>query len=192
MIEIKGITLPVLILRVKEKATVGEILDSIEEKLQSNLFEGSYFLIDGGSFLNRKEIEEIEKFLSSKGIRNVKKLSFEGEERKDKRLLVVQKHLRSGQKVEHSGDVLVLGDVNRDAQVIASGNVIVIGSLRGIAIAGALGDESAVVVALRMEPQQIRIGRKVAILSDEERNSPGYPELARVEDGNIVLERIEK
>jgi len=192
MIEIKGVTLPVLILRIEEKATLGEILSSIEGKLQSKLFEGSYFLIDGGGFLDKKEVEKIEKFLSSKGVKNIKKLSLESEERKDKRLLIVQKHLRSGQRVEHNGDILILGDVNRDAQVIASGNVIVMGSLRGIAVAGALGDESAVVVALRMEPQQIRIGRKVAIQSDEERRSPGYPEIARVEDGNIVLERIKR
>ncbi|MFN3976889.1 MAG: septum site-determining protein MinC, partial [Aquificaceae bacterium] len=106
------------------------------------------------------------------------------------RLLIVQKHLRSGQKVEHNGDVLVLGDVNKDAQVIATGNIIVMGKLRGIAIAGALGDEKAVVVALEMEPQQIRIGRKVAIMDEEERKSPGYPEIAKIEDGNIILERV--
>jgi septum site-determining protein MinC len=92
--------------------------------------------------------------------------------------------------VEHNGDVLILGNVNKDAQVIASGNIIVIGKLRGIAVAGALGDESAVVVALQMEPQQIRIGRKLAISSDEDRNSPGYPEVAKIENGTIVLERV--
>jgi len=47
-----------------------------------------------------------------------------------------------------------------------------------------------VVVALRMEPQQIRIGRKIAISNEEERKSPGYPEIARVENGVIILERV--
>ncbi|RME13103.1 MAG: septum site-determining protein MinC, partial [Aquificota bacterium] len=67
---------------------------------------------------------------------------------------------------------------------------IVMGRLRGIAIAGALGDERAVVVALEMEPQQVRIGKKVAIMDEEERKSPGYPEVAKIEEGNIILERV--
>jgi septum site-determining protein MinC len=74
--------------------------------------------------------------------------------------------------------------------VVATGNIVVMGRLRGIAIAGALGDESAVVVALEMEPQQVRIGRKVAILEDGDRKSPGYPEVARVEEDSIILERV--
>ena len=84
----------------------------------------------------------------------------------------------------------MLGDVNKDAQVIATGNIIVMGKLRGIAMAGALGDEKAAGVALEMEPQQIRIGKKVAIMNEEERKSPGYPEVAKIEDGSIILERV--
>ena len=41
-----------------------------------------------------------------------------------------------------------------------------------------------------MEPQQIRIGKKVAIMNEEERKSPGYPEVAKIEDGSIILERV--
>ena len=141
--------------------------------------------------LKEEEIEKIEKALIEGNIKSVKKLSFSGlGNTKRERLMVVQKHLRSGQRVEHNGDILVLGDVNKDAQVVAAGNIIVMGKLRGIAVAGALGDENAVVVALEMEPQQIRIGKKVAILNEEERKSPGYPEIAKVEDGNIILERV--
>jgi len=191
MIEIKGITLPVLVVKVKEKVSPQEVISYLSERLSSKLFSGSYFLIDGGGFLSDEEISQIEAFLSSKDIKSVKRLVLDNAQHKEGRLLIVQKHLRSGQKIEHNGDVLILGDVNKDAQVIASGNIIVMGKLRGIAIAGALGDESAVVVALQMEPQQIRIGRKLAISSDEERNSPGYPEVAKIENGTIVLEKVE-
>ena len=192
MIEIKGITLPVVVIKVLEKKDTNTIIKAIKEKLSSKLFEGSYVLIDGDGVLTKEELENIEKGLSERGIKSVKKLTLKNEdgEVKSDRLLIVQKHLRSGQKVEHNGDILVLGDVNKDAQVIATGNIIVMGKLRGIAIAGALGDEGAVVVALEMAPQQIRIGKKVAILSDEERASPGYPEIAKVEDGTIILERV--
>ncbi|MEZ0361720.1 MAG: septum site-determining protein MinC [Hydrogenobacter sp.] len=190
MIEIRGLTLPVVVIKVKEKLSPQEVIGYINERLSSKLFNGSYFLLDGGGFLNEEDLSQIENFLSSKNIRSVKKLNLDTGEREKGRLLVVQRHLRSGQKVEHNGDILILGNVNKDAQVIASGNIIVMGKLRGIAVAGALGDESAVVVALQMEPQQIRIGRKVAISSDEDRRSPGYPEVAKIENDTIVLEKV--
>lgn len=189
MIEIKGITLPVLLVEIKERGDINSIVEEIRSRISSKLFEGSYILIDSKDLLEKEEIEKIESALASKNIKSVKRLS-NIEATRGERLLIVQKHLRSGQKVEHNGDVLVLGDVNKDAQVIATGNIIVMGKLRGIAIAGALGDEKAVVVALEMEPQQIRIGRKVAIMDEEERKSPGYPEIAKIEDGNIILERV--
>ncbi len=191
MIEIRGITLPVVLIEVKQEGDINSLIEEIQQKISSKLFEGSYVLIDGKGLLKKGDIEKIERVLTEKNIKSVKRLSFAGLEgnRRD-RLLVVQKHLRSGQRVEHNGDILVLGDVNKDAQVVATGNIIVMGKLRGVAIAGALGDEGAVIVALEMEPQQVRIGKKVAIMDEEERKSPGYPEVARVEDGNIILERV--
>ncbi|ADC89813.1 septum site-determining protein MinC [Thermocrinis albus DSM 14484] len=187
MIEIKGTTLPVVIVRIQEGADHREVLERLRDITNSRLMEGAYFLVDtsDGDLLRK-----VEEFLLEKKLRNVRKLSQENKPGTWGRLLVIRKHLRSGQRIEHNGDVLVLGDVNRDAQVIATGNIIVMGKLRGIAFAGALGDESAVVVAQQMEPQQIRIGRKLAITSDEDRRSPGYPEMAKVEDGTIVLERV--
>lgn len=191
MVEIKGITLPVLLIEIKQESSVDSIVEAIKQKLSSRLFEGSYVLIDSKGLLSKEDIEKIEKALADRSIKSIRRMNFQGiGGSRRERLLIVRRHLRSGQKVEYNGDILILGDVNKDAQVVATGNIIVMGKLRGIAIAGALGDESAVVVALEMEPQQIRIGKKVAIMSEEERESPGYPEVARVEDGSIILERI--
>ncbi|MFN3814197.1 MAG: septum site-determining protein MinC [Aquificaceae bacterium] len=190
MVEIRGLTLPVVVISIKKRASANEVIEKIREKLSSKLFKGSYFLIDSNDMLADDEVQQIESFLMSRKIKNVKRVHLESSDKRNDRLLVIQKHLRSGQRVEHNGDVLVLGNVNKDAQVVASGNVIVMGKLRGIAVAGALGDETAVVVALEMEPQQIRIGKKLAISSDEERSSPGYPEVAKIENNTIVLERV--
>ncbi|RME08136.1 MAG: septum site-determining protein MinC, partial [Aquificota bacterium] len=121
MVEIRGITLPVVLIEIKEKGDVDTLIEEIKQKVSSRLFEGSYVLIDGKGFLKRGDIEKIEKALTDRNIKSVKKLSSAGlEEGKRDRLLVVQKHLRSGQRVEHNGDILVLGDVNKDAQVIAT------------------------------------------------------------------------
>ncbi len=191
MIEIRGITLPVISIKIKEKKTLKELRVSLSEQVKGKLFDGSYFVIENPEKIPKTWVREIEKILSSQRLESIKKIGTERRKSGDGgRLLIVHRHLRSGQRVEHGGDVLVLGDVNRDAEILAVGNIIVMGVLRGIAIAGALGDEDAVVVAQRMEPQQIRIGRKMAITEDQDRKSPGYPEVAKVEGDMIVLEKI--
>ena len=192
MIEIRGITLPVIAVRVKESRDLDALKEEIRAKVKGKLFRGSYFIIENADELSEDVVKELEGFFKELNLESIKRVGLkERRESKNRdRLLIVDRPLRSGQKVEHGGDVLVLGDVNKDAQVVAVGNIIIMGALRGIAIAGALGDESAVVVALRMEPQQIRIGKKIAISEDSERVSPGYPEVARVEDGMIVLEKV--
>jgi len=192
VVEIRGVTLPVISIRIKGERSLESVKKKIREKIKGRLFEGSYFIIENPEDLPEGWADELEEFLKGLNLGNLKRISSERkrvQEGRD-RLLVVDRSLRSGQKVEHGGDVLVLGDVNKDAEVVAVGNIIIMGALRGIAIAGALGDERAVVVALRMEPQQIRIGKKVAIPDEAERVSPGYPEVAKVEDGMIILERV--
>ena len=66
--------------------------------------------------------------------------------------------LRSGQILEAEGNIILLGDVNPGARVVAGGNIIVLGALRGTAIAGLGSRKHAIVVALEMDPIQIRIG----------------------------------
>ena len=191
MVEIKGITLPVIAVKVKKCEDIESLKEEIRAKVKGKLFQGSYFILENTEELPEGWVPEIENFLKELNLESINRISERRkEDTKGDRLLVVDRSLRSGQKVEHNGDVLVLGDVNKDAEVLAVGNIIIMGALRGIAIAGALGDEGAVVVALKMEPQQIRIGKKIAISDDSERVSPGYPEVARVEDGMIVLEKV--
>ncbi|NPB07139.1 MAG: septum site-determining protein MinC [Aquificae bacterium] len=187
MIEIKGKTTPVLYLRILRKEPFEELKRELKEKLSKKLFKGSPVLIENPEVLTEDERRELESFIKELTGAVLERKG----ERKESRLLVVEKSLRAGQRVEHAGDVLVLGDVNRDAEVLAGGNVIVIGKLRGVAKAGLIGDEGAVIVALRMEPQLLQIGSVKAIPSDSERLSPGYPEIAKVENGEIILEGIE-
>ena len=74
--------------------------------------------------------------------------------------------LRSGQVFEADGSVVILGDVNPWGKVIAKGSVIVLGSLKGNIFAGVDGNENAFVVALEMNPMQIKIGDIIARSSD--------------------------
>ncbi|MCR5145921.1 MAG: septum site-determining protein MinC [Clostridia bacterium] len=65
--------------------------------------------------------------------------------------------LRSGQKIEFNGSIVVLGDVNRGAEVIAGENIVVLGTLRGLAHAGAKGNKEAIICAGAIDVSQIRI-----------------------------------
>lgn len=110
--------------------------------------------------------------------------------------------LRSGQVLEAESSIIVLGDVNPGGRIIAKGNVIVLGSLRGNVFAGANGNEDAFVVALEMNPMQIKIGDVIARSSDgtapkvknknKNKNKGVEPKISFVEDGNIYIENLDQ
>lgn len=108
------------------------------------------------------------------------------------RAAFVRETVRSGQRVAFDGDVVVCGDVNFGAELVATGNIAVMGALRGVAHAGAAGDESAIVTAYRLQPQQLRIGALIAIAPSGEQQEVGYPEVAKVRDGEISIEPVSR
>ena len=83
--------------------------------------------------------------------------------------------------------MVIIGDVNPGAEIVASGDVIVWGRLRGLVHAGALGDETAVICALELTPTQLRIADQIAISPDEKRGK-AIPEQAAIRSGQIVAE----
>ncbi len=103
--------------------------------------------------------------------------------------LYVRRTLRSGQKIAHDGDVIVLGDVHAGAEIKAAGDVLVFGHLRGMVHAGADGSDGAMVCAWRLEPVQLRIGHVIARPPDVHEDVPDAPEIARVEQGQVIIER---
>ncbi|OGO13927.1 MAG: septum site-determining protein MinC [Chloroflexi bacterium RBG_13_68_17] len=109
----------------------------------------------------------------------------EGEMAGDEALLV-HRTLRSGHRIHFHGHVIVLGDVNPGAEIVAGGNVIVWGRLRGTVHAGAAGDEGAIVCALDLSPMQLRIADQIAA-SPERRGKP-KPESVRIHEGQLIAE----
>lgn len=102
--------------------------------------------------------------------------------------LYIRRTLRSGARVRSIGDVVILGDVNAGAEVFAGGDVIVWGVVRGIVHAGMNGDFSATICALRLVPTQLRIGTIFARPPDEHGDQGDIPMIARVQEGEIVVE----
>lgn len=104
--------------------------------------------------------------------------------------IAVHRTLRSGQVVQHTGHVVVIGDVNPGAEIRAGGSVVVWGRLRGTVHAGVNADllEKAVVCALQLSPTQLRIGDHIARSPSNEADHEIVPEIAFVQNGQIVAE----
>jgi septum site-determining protein MinC len=101
--------------------------------------------------------------------------------------VMIRRTLRSGRTVHSHGHVVVYGDVNPGAQIIAAGDIIIWGRLRGSVHAGAYGDEQAVICALDMIPTQLRIAGYIATSPDDKGRKP-KPEVASVRNNQIVVE----
>jgi septum site-determining protein MinC len=101
--------------------------------------------------------------------------------------LVVYKTVRSGQRINHEGSVLVLGDVNPGGSIVAGGDITILGVCRGAAHAGASGNIRAAVAAYRLQPTQLRISNIIACAPDGA-NAPEFPEVACIKDGEVTIE----
>ncbi|MDA8305214.1 MAG: septum site-determining protein MinC [Deltaproteobacteria bacterium] len=101
--------------------------------------------------------------------------------------VIVRNTCRSGVRVVSSSDCVVLGDVNPGAEIIAEGDVIIFGNLRGVAHAGARGDQSARIWALSFEPNQIRIADLMAVPPRGAKPARGRFEIAEIRDGVIQV-----
>lgn len=99
--------------------------------------------------------------------------------------LLLKETVRSGRSIYHEGHVVIIGDVNPGAEIIAGGDVIVWGRLRGLVHAGALGDEMAVICALALAPTQLRIADQIAIPPDDNSGKLS-PEQAVIRNGQII------
>ena len=106
--------------------------------------------------------------------------------------LFIKGTCRSGASLDHTGDIVVLGDVNPGAELKATGDILVFGKLRGIAHAGAgaAGRCSSVIIALSLQPMQLRIGDNVSVTPKSKKASRRKlvgPEIAFVNGRSIVV-----
>ncbi len=111
----------------------------------------------------------------------------------ERNTLYIKQTLRSGQRLEHDGNLVIIGDCNAGSEVIASGDILVWGILSGLAHAGSKGDSRACIRAFKINAIQLRIADLLARRPDRldidrlERTELFNPEEARVSDGEIVI-----
>ena len=203
MINIKSKNLLVLIVEV-EGDDPQRVLEELAERLNPNFFskKGDFpFLIKAKKGTSPKVIEAVMEYLvehgfvplfySEEGIKEERKReeTFDWEKVSGHDVLIVNRTVRAGQLIEHPGDIIIVGDVNPDAEVRAAGNVMVFGELRGIAWAGYPGNKEAFILAFKMKPQQLRIANIFAPGEglDDRDNTPKKAKVVH-ENGHCEIE----
>ena len=186
-------------IKIKEDAEEKEIIECLKKKISDleRLYKEEKTPIKvKGKLLKNTEIEKIEKIIKGKidvnvefdspktlGLHGIKK-SF-SQEIKNSETTFHKGSLRSGQKIEFDGSLVVIGDVNAGAEVIAAENIVILGKLYGLAHAGAKGNTKAIIAANKIECPQIRIADKIKEFEkDEEIYTYSYID----ENGNLIVE----
>lgn len=182
-------TLEEIILNVNVVADVPDVMKELEEKLPKlkEFYKNEKMPIKiTGKLFTEGEIENIKKIINREldvkvifddpsellGLHAIKK-TYESEiEISETRYL--QTSLRSGQREEYSGSLVIIGDVNSGAEVVAGGNITIVGTLRGVAHAGANGNIKAIVTANTVEETQVRIANKVKEITAIEEKCPVF------------------
>lgn len=190
-----------IIIKLNDDASQLEIIECLRRKLQElrKLYKDEKTPITvTGKVLKNREIDEIQNLIKSRidvdidfdmpkglGLHNIKKTF-------DKEIAISEAKfhrgsLRSGQKLESEGSLVIIGDVNSGAEVMASDNIVILGALRGLAHAGAKGNKQAIVAAGLVDTVQIRIANIVKEIDRDE--EPMHKQAcASIVDNEIVIE----
>ncbi len=187
-------------LKINQKAEEKEIEECLKAKITElkKLYQNEKTpIFVTGKVLKNKEMDKIKQIVKKDievevefdspkvlGLHGIKKAFVE--EIKSSETKFHKGSLRSGMKLEYEGSIVVLGDVNAGAEVIAGENIVVLGILRGMAHAGAKGNKKAMIASAKIESPQIRIANIVKELEkSEEEARKNY---AYVQENKIVLE----
>lgn len=98
--------------------------------------------------------------------------------------------VRSGQTVRHEGHLLLLGDVNPGGSVLCTGDIYIMGALRGTAHAGCEGNANAIIAASLMTPTQLRIAEVISRPPEEWASAEPTMEYAYLRDGVMELDKL--
>ncbi|NEU29769.1 septum site-determining protein MinC [bacterium LRH843] len=179
-VTIKG-TQEGLVFQLDDRCSYESLLEELAEKLSSKHYqdsEGRDILVKvdtGYRYLQENERKELEQLITEG--RNLAVEQFdshvltkeEAEEiRQESQIVTLTRIIRSGQVLKINGDVMLIGDVNPGGTIMATGNIYILGALRGIAHAGFLGNERAVIIASIMAPAQLRIAEAMKQFQDAE------------------------
>ncbi|MEH7300201.1 MULTISPECIES: septum site-determining protein MinC [Neobacillus] len=204
-VTIKG-TKEGLVLHLDDKCSYDDLKKELDQKLSANLrTQDDRHLISvkveiGNRYITEEQREELKHLIRQKKnlvvddiISNVI-TKVEAERLKaEAGIMTVSRIIRSGQVLETSGDLLLIGDVNPGGTVVAGGNIFIMGTLKGVAHAGCFGNEQAVIAASSMKPSQLRISDCINRSPDSVKTSENREmECAYIDDNRqIIVDRLQ-
>ncbi|RKX55155.1 MAG: hypothetical protein DRP50_03315 [Thermotoga sp.] len=188
---------------------VKNVLDALDEKLsiQPDLFKGQKVklsLVDGVSHtrtisnivrsLESKDIivEEVTLRKGRKGKEDKQEMKMEAtaplwiNSKRDLKTLYIKKTIRSGQLLSYDGNITVVGNVNKGAQLTSGGNIIVIGAIHGSVSAGNLTQDEAMIFGINISPTSLKIGNHT-LKKFLNKKRIIRPEIALVENAEIRI-----
>ena len=159
----------------------------------NNFFRGGKLYIDfTHAYINEECQEKIKRLIFDDY--NISTISIERDVTKgfngiyEGRTKFIRNTIRSGQNIEFSGNIVVIGDINAGSKILAAGNVVALGAVRGMVHAGASGNKKAIIAAFTLQPTQLRIADVISRAPDGDSSKPICPELARIRGNSIVIE----
>ena len=192
-----------VIIKIDENAEQREIVSDLKKKIieLKNLYQDDKTpILITGKILKNREMDEIQSFIKKfinvqidfdspkvLGLHGIKKTFYKEVATSETKFH--KGSLRSGQRIEFEGSLVIVGDVNAGAEVIAGENIVVLGNLRGLAHAGAKGNKDAIIEASEIDAVQIRIADKVKEIEREEGEIHKVKTSAYIDDNDeLILE----
>lgn len=200
LVTIKGVK-EGLVFVIDDSCPFAEVLQELEHKLDNthrNILTGPVVHVHiklGKRVSSDEEKEAIKELIGRRG--NLLVRSIESDhpsppagERPTDRITIYKGIIRSGQTVSHDGHLLFLGDVNPGGALLCTGDIFVLGALRGMAHAGFEGNDNALIAASFMRPTQLRIANVISRPPDEWGIEDATMEFAYIRDGNMEIDKI--
>ncbi len=191
-----------IVLKINEDAEQKEIIECLKEKVfeLKKLYKNDKTPIHvTGKVLKNREIEEIESVIKDSidvdiTFESPTTLGLYGITKTYNKEISVSEtkyhkgSLRSGQRIEFEGSLVIIGDVNDGAEVVAGDNIVIIGILRGLAHAGAKGNKDACIAATSIETLQLRIANVIKEFPKDKGELTERQTYAYIQDNEIILE----
>ncbi|WP_285765537.1 septum site-determining protein MinC [Peribacillus sp. SI8-4] len=192
-------------LHLDDSCSFSDLLKELEVKLSANyqfqendpsisvkVHTGNRYLDEKQTKMIKEVIHKKKKLFVDEMISNVLTKDEANRWKDENQVTTVTKVIRSGQVFEVPGDLLLIGDVNPDGTVRAGGSIYVMGQLRGIAHAGYMGNNEAIIAASVMKPAQLRIAGQVNLSPDEYTKWGHDLECAFMdEEENIIIDKLQ-
>ncbi len=167
----------------------GRTLSEEEEKnlldiiLSETTLNVSFVASEGFNAAAKQEPEEEAADISAPPVKNISRM--------EQNTVYYRHGLRSGQAIHFDGSVVVQGDVNAGSEIVAKGNIIVLGAVRGMVHAGSGGDSTCFISAHTLTPTQLRIANIITSIQTDpaEKKKPRHPEYAYIKDGQVYVVR---